>query len=103
MVGLAERIMSTTILLAKSLRTATELGGSQNGLSRASALFYNDDCTVCKSWKATFGKGKGPGGKADGKSSKGGKDTGAPTGLSAHLLRYGTSTAGHGTSCIASR
>ena len=71
-----QRIMSTTNLLAKSLRTATELGGSQNGLSRASALFYNDDCTVCKSWKSTLGKGKGPGGKAGGKSFKGGKDTG---------------------------
>ena len=70
-----QRIMSTTNLLAKSLRTAAELGGSQNGLSRVSALFYNDDCTVCKSWTATLPKGKGAGGKAGGKSSKG-KSTG---------------------------
>ena len=69
-----QRIMSTTNLLAKSLRTATALGGSQNGLSRASALLYNDDCTLCKSWTATLGKGKGPGGKS-GKASKG-KSTG---------------------------
>ena len=69
-----QRIMSTTNLLAKSLRTATELGGSQNGLSRASALSYNDDCTVCQSWKTTLSKGKGSGGKS-GKGSKG-KPTG---------------------------
>ena len=69
-----QRIMSTTNLLAKSLRTATELGGSQNGLSRASALSYNDECTVCQSWTVTLGKGKGSGGKS-GKGSKG-KPTG---------------------------
>ena len=69
-----QRIMSTTNLLARSLRTATELGGSQNGLSRASALSYNDDCTVCQSWTQTLGKGKGSGGKS-GKGSKG-KPTG---------------------------
>ena len=69
-----QRIMSTTNLLAKSLHTATELGGSQNGLSRASALSYNDDCTVCQSWAAALGKGKGSGGKS-GKTFKG-KSTG---------------------------
>lgn len=69
-----QRIMSTTNLLARSLRTATELGGSQNGLSRASALSYNDDCTVCQSWTQTLGKAKGSGGKS-GKGSKG-KPTG---------------------------
>ena len=71
-----QRIMSTTNLLARSLRTATELGGSQNGLSRASALIYNDDCTVCQAWTATLGKGKG----SKGKSGKGSK--GKPTGKS---------------------
>ena len=71
-----QRNMSTSNLLAKSLRTATELGGNQNGLSRAALLVYNDDCKVCVSWNASPGKGKGSGGKAGGKSSKGGKDSG---------------------------
>ena len=35
-----QRNMSTSNLLAKSLRTATELGGNQNGLSRAALLVY---------------------------------------------------------------
>ena len=71
-----QRIIATTNRLTQSLRTATALGGSQNGLSRASSLLYSDECTACKAWKATLGKGgKGPGGKAGGKGPKGGKGT----------------------------
>ena len=71
-----QRNMAISNLLAKSLRVSTELGGTQNGLSRASSLVFNDDCKDCVAWTSSKGKGKGSGGKAGGKSSKSGKEAG---------------------------